>query len=105
MQAGPVTSLNEEDLGQARYEIVFLLEMEGPLTRAEIQTLLFMKLSDSDLIGCLSYLTVAQRIERPSGKKYRAKVDAGQPVPSINLEALTRGPALQRRSGGKSSRP
>lgn len=53
-------------MGQARDEIVALLETVGPLSRRAIGSRTTVQISDVQLAGCLIYLWVEGRIERPT---------------------------------------
>jgi len=62
--------MTDSERATARYDIASLLEREGPLTRSEIQVRMHRSLPKPELIGCLSYLTVARLIERRGGRRY-----------------------------------
>ena len=57
---------NEVLLSEARDEIVALLEVSGLLSQREIGSRLTVQISDDQLAGCLMYLCVEGRIERPT---------------------------------------
>ena len=63
--------MTDKSLGQARDEILALLEEQGPLTREAISSRLQTRISPDQVVGCLSYLTVQGEIERPEGKWYQ----------------------------------
>lgn len=73
---GPLKLPRETDverlMSEARDEIVALLEEEGPLVRGELKPRLAVQVTEDQIVRCLMYLCVEERVERPTGLRYRA---------------------------------